>query len=200
MKMYKRWACLLLGLVLLLCALPALAQTDAAALAGVGAAEADQEEESQFPFLAQTGKSAVNVREEATTKGKRVRQLERGAQVTVCAAELSDAGEVWYQVELEDGTAGYIRSDLLSAVDETQAAPSQIKEAAYSGNNPSKGQSETASSVKESSSTEYIGNRNTKKFHRTSCHTLPAEKNRVYFSSRDKATSSGYVPCKNCNP
>ncbi len=46
----------------------------------------------------------------------------------------------------------------------------------------------------------FIGNKNTKKFHRPSCSSLPAEKNRVYFKTRDEAVSAGYVPCKRCNP
>lgn len=46
----------------------------------------------------------------------------------------------------------------------------------------------------------YIGNNNTKKFHRPTCSTLPAEKNRVYFQSRDEAAAAGYVPCKRCDP
>jgi competence protein ComEC len=46
----------------------------------------------------------------------------------------------------------------------------------------------------------FIGNKNTKKFHRPSCSSLPAEHNRVYFDSRDKAVGEGYVPCKRCNP
>ncbi|MDL2288651.1 MBL fold metallo-hydrolase [Oscillospiraceae bacterium OttesenSCG-928-F05] len=46
----------------------------------------------------------------------------------------------------------------------------------------------------------YIGNRSTKKFHLPSCGTLPAEQNRVSFSSRDDAISAGYVACKNCAP
>ena len=50
------------------------------------------------------------------------------------------------------------------------------------------------------SSGTYIGNTNTGKFHRPSCHTLPKEKNRIYFDSRDEAISSGYDPCKNCDP
>ena len=44
----------------------------------------------------------------------------------------------------------------------------------------------------------YIGNKNSKKFHRPSCNTLPAEKNRVYFNSRDEAISEGFSPCGNC--
>lgn len=46
----------------------------------------------------------------------------------------------------------------------------------------------------------YIGNVNSYKFHRTSCHTLPKESNRIYFNSREEAIAAGYVPCKNCNP
>jgi competence protein ComEC len=46
----------------------------------------------------------------------------------------------------------------------------------------------------------YIGNKNTKKFHKPTCSSLPAEHNRVYFDSRDKAVGEGYVPCKRCNP
>ncbi len=50
------------------------------------------------------------------------------------------------------------------------------------------------------SSDSYIGNIGTKKFHKSSCSYLPAEKNRIYFKSKDEATSAGYVPCKRCNP
>lgn len=45
----------------------------------------------------------------------------------------------------------------------------------------------------------YIGNANSKKFHRPSCSTLPAEHNRVYFGSRDEAVAAGMAPCKRCN-
>lgn len=48
--------------------------------------------------------------------------------------------------------------------------------------------------------TGYIGNANSHKFHLPTCRTLPAEKNRVYFATRDEAVSAGYAPCKNCNP
>lgn len=51
-----------------------------------------------------------------------------------------------------------------------------------------------------SSSTSYIGNRNSKKFHLPSCHSLPAEHNRVYFNSRTEAINSNFSPCGNCQP
>ncbi len=46
--------------------------------------------------------------------------------------------------------------------------------------------------------TAYIGNKNSKKFHRPDCHTLPAEKNRVPLASYEDAINSGYTPCGNC--
>jgi len=47
---------------------------------------------------------------------------------------------------------------------------------------------------------EYIGNKNSKKFHLPTCKNLPAEKNRVYLSSRNEAIQNGFDPCGNCNP
>jgi putative cell wall-binding protein len=46
----------------------------------------------------------------------------------------------------------------------------------------------------------YIGNKNTKKFHLPTCSSLPAEHNRVCFSTREEAISAGYEPCKICKP
>ena len=46
----------------------------------------------------------------------------------------------------------------------------------------------------------YIGNKNTLKFHLPSCKSLPLDKNRVYFDSREDALEQGYDPCKNCKP
>lgn len=61
-------------------------------------------------------------------------------------------------------------------------------------------ETETTVSDAETKTLTYIGNKNTKKFHLPSCYTLPKEKNRVYFSSRDRAISRKFNPCKNCNP
>jgi len=46
----------------------------------------------------------------------------------------------------------------------------------------------------------YIGNKNSKVFHRDTCSGLPAEKNQVTFSSREEAVSSGYTACGSCRP
>lgn len=50
--------------------------------------------------------------------------------------------------------------------------------------------------------TPYVGNANSKKFHRTGCSSVTDMKkgNRVPLSSREDAISRGYTPCQRCNP
>lgn len=53
-----------------------------------------------------------------------------------------------------------------------------------------------------SSETPYVGNRNTKKFHRFDCASVN-DINAVYkvsIESREDALEKGYVPCKRCDP
>ena len=52
----------------------------------------------------------------------------------------------------------------------------------------------------QNAESQYIGNKNSKKFHRPSCKNLPAEKNRVYLNSRDEAIEQDFSPCANCKP
>lgn len=48
----------------------------------------------------------------------------------------------------------------------------------------------------------YIGNANSKKFHRASCSSVSKMKdsNKVVLDSRDSAIAAGYTPCKICKP
>ena len=48
----------------------------------------------------------------------------------------------------------------------------------------------------------YVGNRNTKKFHRAGCSSISdmTEKNKEYFYGDRSEPASKYVPCKRCNP
>lgn len=48
----------------------------------------------------------------------------------------------------------------------------------------------------------YIGNQNTMKFHTLDCTAGAkiADRNVIYFSTRELAVEAGYVPCKLCNP
>lgn len=52
----------------------------------------------------------------------------------------------------------------------------------------------------EPSTGSYIGNVNSHVFHDTSCKTLPKEKNRIYFDSRQEAVDANFKPCGNCKP
>lgn len=49
-------------------------------------------------------------------------------------------------------------------------------------------------------SDEYIGNKNSHKFHRSSCSYLPDYDNQIVFESRSDAISAGYSPCGRCHP
>lgn len=53
------------------------------------------------------------------------------------------------------------------------------------------------------SAAAYIGNVNSMIFHYEDCRfggKRIKEVNRIYFDTRDEAISSGYRPCKVCNP
>jgi competence protein ComEC len=82
------------------------------------------------------------------------------------------------------------------------SAPTANQEASADTSAPASEQSDVPEpSLKPSANAgEYIGNRNTKKFHKTTCRTLPAEHNQVYLISKDVAISEGYDPCGNCKP
>ncbi|MBO4982139.1 MAG: MBL fold metallo-hydrolase [Lachnospiraceae bacterium] len=46
-----------------------------------------------------------------------------------------------------------------------------------------------------------IANKNSKVFHRSTCKSLPQEKNRVIFETREEAIAAGFDnPCDNCKP
>lgn len=46
----------------------------------------------------------------------------------------------------------------------------------------------------------YIGNLNTKKYHKTDCTHLPNENNRIYFTAKQEAVDAGYEACGACKP
>jgi len=60
----------------------------------------------------------------------------------------------------------------------------------------------TAGGSNSGSSANYIGNRNSKKFHYADCRYVGEmnPENKVPFATREAAISAGYVPCKVCKP
>ena len=47
---------------------------------------------------------------------------------------------------------------------------------------------------------KYVGNINSKKYHKPTCGGLPADDNRTYFKTKEAAEKAGYDPCGNCRP
>lgn len=71
----------------------------------------------------------------------------------------------------------------------------------------SKGKGTTSSSASKKPTTTntsknivYIGNKNSKVYHKSTCSSLPDKKNQVSFSSKSSAEQAGYHACSRCNP
>lgn len=97
-------------------------------------------------------------------------------------------------ITIESDGNNIIYKDTASAVSEEAVQTTNESEAVFKDSR----ENETSSPVE--SEITYIGNINSKKFHKSDCSTLPAEKNRVYFSSRQEALQQGYSPCGKCDP
>ena len=132
-----------------------------------------------IPYAATTGETAVNIRKSASAASDKVGRLARGELLTVLDSVTGEDGALWHSVRLADGTSGYVRSDLVL---------------------PAPGEESAATAAPSDDGAQYIGNKNTKVFHRPTCYTLPLPKNRVYFDSRSDAVSKGFRACQNCNP
>ena len=59
------------------------------------------------------------------------------------------------------------------------------------------GRSSQSAAVTEAA---YIGNKNSMKYHKLDCSSLPIEKNRSYFADQEAAEEAGYEPCGSCKP
>ena len=82
-----------------------------------------------------------------------------------------------------------------------------ITKSSSSSSSSSRSSSSSSSSTKAQassslSSSPYIGNRSTKKFHKASCRDVNKmnESNKVPLSSRQEALNQGYSPCGHCHP
>lgn len=96
----------------------------------------------------------------------------------------------------QDGVAGAKTQAALFASSAPTAPPSSSKASVNSGKT-----SDSAGNTEETTY-NYIGNRNSKKFHHSWCSSVSDMKssNQVPFSNRSEAINSGYKPCGRCNP
>ena len=109
--------------------------------------------------------------------------------------KLSAAGATVYRTDLSGAITVLTDGITLRVfVDGTEQQSFPAGENAASG---SQATSQTASQPEE---TAYIGNVNSRVFHLESCSNLPAQANRVNFTSREAAVEAGYTPCGSCNP
>ncbi|MDE6999868.1 MAG: MBL fold metallo-hydrolase [Lachnospiraceae bacterium] len=65
---------------------------------------------------------------------------------------------------------------------------------------PSVKESQQETAKAETSGTTYVLNTKTKKFHKTSCSSLPTANRKDSTESRESIVAQGYQPCKRCNP
>lgn len=85
--------------------------------------------------------------------------------------------------------------------DTWKAGESTQNTAKQSGQIENPAPADTPSAADVPSTGNYIGNRRNHKLHRSSCHSLPADKNQVPFQTKEEAVAAGYDdPCGNCKP
>ena len=68
--------------------------------------------------------------------------------------------------------------------------------------NPDLAAQAVAPSAASEEESPYVGNANSKRFHRADCGSVQemSEKNKIPLSSREEAIDRGFIPCKRCNP
>ena len=108
---------------------------------------------------------------------------------------------------LRDADVKVYRTDMqgdIIAVSDGKTVTITTKKNKDAQTNPT--ENEKLSSSKSSANQEicqYIGNKNTKKFHYPECAAVSQmkEKNKVFLNcTRDEALHGGYTPCGQCNP
>lgn len=137
-----------------------------------------------------------------------------GHPTDAALSRLRDCGTAVYRTDMQgdivaesDGTTVTVTPARNADVDTLVAGPggglgagASGASAAGSANGSESVSGQGSANADSSTAGNYIGNKNSKKFHLPTCSTLPAEHNRVYFDSRDEAINAGMVPCKRCNP
>lgn len=109
----------------------------------------------------------------------------------------------WWQIAY-GGLIGWVLADLVEAegvgeVPLAQDIPPLPAQAITSGAGGSEIQPATTAPEDPCA---YVGNKNSKKFHRAACEWVAQMHpgNKVCFSNRQEALNAGYEPCKSCNP
>ena len=93
-----------------------------------------------------------------------------------------------------DGKKLYVRTD--DSLDSMMGLDEEYSESSESDVSV---ENETSQEISQTPvENEYIGNKNSKVYHSLSCGSLPSEKNRIEFSTKEEAESQGYTPHSKC--
>lgn len=97
-----------------------------------------------------------------------------------------------------DSTSSTVKKE--AAATSSSAAQTTSATSSAATSNASNTTSKAASGASAIPEASYLGNPNSKKFHRPTCRTIKHPENFVAISSRDEAIADGYTPCGVCKP
>lgn len=97
-----------------------------------------------------------------------------------------------------DTTSSTVKKE--AAATSSSAAQTTSATSSAATSNASNTTSKAASGASTIPEASYLGNPNSKKFHRPTCRTIKHPENFVAISSRDEAIADGYTPCGVCKP
>lgn len=117
------------------------------------------------------------------------------------SGELTDESPKSYNIHLPDISENTTSESSSVSQSSSGAGGGSSSGSSYSSTSSSSTSSHSYDTGSDSGGS-YIGNSNTKKFHRSGCSFAGKIKsgNKVFFSSRGDAVSRGYSPCGHCNP
>ncbi|WP_437793264.1 SAP domain-containing protein [Mitsuokella multacida] len=117
------------------------------------------------------------------------------AQTTAAAVNTSSGSS---KDKPADTTSSTVTKEAAATSSSAAQPTSTVSSAATS--NASNTTSKAASGASAIPEASYLGNPNSKKFHRPTCRTIKHPENFVAISSRDEAIADGYTPCGVCKP
>lgn len=141
---------------------------------------------------------SVNVRSLPSTSGSRLGGLAYAQEVSV-TGKCNETG--WYRIEYQ-GKEAFVSNSYLTSEKPVVQRPSK-QQSSSSGATSSTGESSSSGTSSGVPGTDYIGNKNTGKFHYSGCSSVKRmkESNKFYYNgTRDEMIAMGYDPCGNCNP
>ena len=116
------------------------------------------------------------------------------AEINLYDADENLLDSVTVHLETTSGTQSFGINNLERDGDYTSSS--------HSSSSSSSSGSGSTQTYNSGTSSSYVGNLNSGKFHAPGCGDVNKMKpsNKVYFSSRDEAVSRGYTPCGHCHP